>query len=114
MWYKLTETDDCSVSMAETLCTPDAQHVAIPSCVFPDGAVPFMGNEDCVGVEDNGKLIFSPAHDNCEITPRPNGTHIVYGGSVTWEQGAANAVITRRNMIEIEWECAIATQYILS
>ena len=41
-------------------------------------------------------------------------THIVYGGSVTWEQGAANAVITRRNMIEIEWECAIATQYILS
>ena len=100
--------------MAETLCTPDAQHVAIPSCVFPDGAVPFMGNEDCVGVEDNGKLIFSPAHDNCEIAPRPNGTHIVYGGSVTWEQGSANAVITRRNMIEIEWECAIATQYILS
>ena len=46
--------------MAETLCTPEAQHVAIPSCVFPDGAVPFMGNEDCVGVEDNGKLIFSP------------------------------------------------------
>lgn len=84
------------------------------SQVVSSPPVPFMGNEDCVGIEDNGKLIFSPAHDNCEIAPRPNGTHIVYGGSVTWEQGAANAVITRRNMIEIEWECAIATQYILS
>ena len=100
--------------MAETLCTPDAQHVAIPSCVFPDGAVPFMGNEDCVGVEDNGKLVFSPANDNCQITPRLNGTHIIFGGSVEWEQGSTTAVITRRHKIKIEWECAIATQYILS
>ena len=100
--------------MAETLCTPDDQSVSIPSCVFPEGAVPFMGNENCVGLEMNDTLIFSPAPENCEIIPRPNGTHIVIGSSITWEQGAANSVITRRNMIEIEWECAIATQYLLS
>ena len=50
----------------------------------------------------------------CHIDGINNGTHISYTSSVNWEDGAANAIISRSRMIRVDFECIFATVFTLS
>jgi len=95
-------------------CEPGNIGIAVPACGFPERANPFMNNANCAGTLVGDQLVFTAGAGDCELVPTADGTHLIYDTSIEWEEGVANAIISRVNTIKVDFQCILKTTYSVS
>ena len=95
-------------------CEPGNIGISVPACGFPERASPYMNNANCAGTVVGDQLVFTAGAGDCDVVPTSDGTQLIYDTSITWEEGVANAIISRVNTIKIDFQCTLKTKYTLS
>ena len=92
-------------------CEPGNIGIAVPACGFPERASPFMNNVNCAGNVVGDQLVFTVGAGDCDVVPTSDGTQLTYDTSIEWEEGVANAIISRVNTIKVDFQCILKTKY---
>ena len=108
--------------MTEIICNPQSRGLRISKCGLE--TTPFtiddlyMGSESCVATDaadgDDGWWYFLADTDDCPANRQVNATHVAYEDHILGSIGQAHSGITRVRNFDVEFNCDLLVDYIVS
>ncbi|CAG5079478.1 Oidioi.mRNA.OKI2018_I69.PAR.g9262.t1.cds [Oikopleura dioica] len=109
-------------TMTEIICNPQSRGLRISKCGLE--TTPFsiddlyMGSESCTATDavdgDDGWWNFLADTDNCPANRQVNATHVAYEDHILGSIGRAHSGITRVRNFDVEFNCDLLVDYIVS